>query len=102
MAPGGERRERQVLTCVVLSAPRKERLSRPEPGEQPRADPAAPGLPDGEAGDGARPAAVQRPLQHHGARRLPHPHSHEVLPEGVSLATPHGQALGPGSSSLIR
>jgi hypothetical protein len=26
---------------------------------------------------------VQRSVQHHGAQWLPHPHSHEVLPEGV-------------------
>lgn len=87
MAPGGYRSEWQVLTCVVLSAPREERLSWPEPGKQPRADSTAPGLPDGEAGDGARSAALQCPLQHHGARWLPHPHSHEVFPEGVSLTT---------------
>ena len=43
---------------VLLSAPREERIRWPEPGEQPGADPAAPGLPAGEAGDGPGAAAV--------------------------------------------
>lgn len=70
-------------TTVAPPASREECVCRPEPDEQPGADPAAPGLPDGEAGDGPRAAAVQCPVQHPGARRLPHPHGHEVLPEGV-------------------
>ena len=65
---------------VLLSAPREERVSRPEPSEQPGPDPAAPGLPDGEARNGPRAAALQCSVQHHGAHWLSHPHCHEVLP----------------------
>lgn len=65
---------------VPLSAPREECVGWPEPGEQPGTDPAAPGLPDGEAGDGPCAAALQCSVQCHGLHWLPHPHGHEVLP----------------------
>lgn len=69
---------------LAVRAPREERVQWPEiqvnnQGLTPR----APGLPAGEAGDGPCAAVVQCSLQHHGTRRLPHPHGHEVLPKRV-------------------